>query len=196
MIIKSATILSGKDYLKYKFLLNEYIEGYDELELNYEENLKSYVANTKKIIEDVESKITTDLHHRLETSIDILFLVISEFWCGDAAYILPHLHSFVNRCDRMELSIVFRDKNLPLIDEFLTNGGRSIPKVIILNRETSEVLDSWGPRPTNIQNYVLESKAKNISFSEWWAHVKNYYKENNGADIHHELEEKIKAWIC
>ena len=33
------------------------------------------------------------------------------------------------------------------MDAYLTNGRRSIPKVLILDKNTSEVLVDWGPRP-------------------------------------------------
>ena len=41
---------------------------------------------------------------------------------------------------RVDLRIILRDENTELMDEFLTNGGRSIPKLVRLN-ENFEVLE-------------------------------------------------------
>ena len=44
------------------------------------------------------------------------------------------------------------------MDQFLTNGGRSIPKTIQMN-EAFEVTKSWGPRPAEAQELVQRVKA-------------------------------------
>lgn len=89
-----------------------------------------------------------------------LFLVISEGWCGDAAQILPIIHKMVNLAPTIDLKIVLRDDNEPLMNLFLTNNAKSIPILICINSDTNEVLTSWGPRPKPavelVENYKKE----------------------------------------
>ncbi|RYF16107.1 MAG: thioredoxin family protein, partial [Flavobacteriales bacterium] len=63
-------------------------------------------------------------------------LVITEGWCGDAAQIVPVINKMVAAVpDKLELKLTLRDKNLPLIDAHLTNGGRAIPVLLVLDEE-------------------------------------------------------------
>ncbi|AQQ52451.1 thioredoxin family protein [Planococcus lenghuensis] len=85
-------------------------------------------------------------------------LAITEDWCGDAMMNNPILRKVAERAD-LEIRCVYRDQNLELMDRYLTNGGRSIPKYIILS-STGEVLGTWGPRAPQIQEFVMTEKAK------------------------------------
>ncbi|MBT8404135.1 MAG: thioredoxin family protein [Gemmatimonadetes bacterium] len=80
------------------------------------------------------------------------WLVLTEGWCGDAAQVLPALNLLTQRFENLEMGLLFRDRHLPLMDRFLTNGGRSIPKVLMVDRETHEVRGAWGPRPRPAQD--------------------------------------------
>ncbi|MCM4154721.1 thioredoxin family protein [Gramella sp. AN32] len=73
------------------------------------------------------------------------WLVITEPWCGDAAQSLPFFNKIAENSEKIELKIVLRDENPELIDAFLTKGSRSIPKLIILDKNY-HLIDYWGPR--------------------------------------------------
>lgn len=91
------------------------------------------------------------------------WLVISEAWCGDAAQNVPLLQKLADLSSKIELKIILRDENLEVMDLYLTNGGRSIPKLIALENTTLNELYTWGPRPASIQNVMNELKAANIT---------------------------------
>ena len=91
------------------------------------------------------------------------WLVISEAWCGDAAQNVPLLQKLADLSSKIELKIILRDENLEVMDMYLTNGGRSIPKLIALENETLNELYTWGPRPASIQNVMNELKAANVT---------------------------------
>lgn len=76
-----------------------------------------------------------------------LLLVLSEGWCGDAAQSLPVFNWIAEVSPNVELKVVLRDEHTDLMDQYLTDGGRSIPKVLFLDPETLEVHADWGPRP-------------------------------------------------
>lgn len=91
---------------------------------------------------------------------DYTWLVISEGWCGDAAQILPIINKMAEAAPRIDLKIVLRDDNPELMDLYLTNGTRSIPKLIIIDRNTSEVLAHFGPRPDGAGKLIADYKAE------------------------------------
>lgn len=103
------------------------------------------------------------------------WLVIAEGWCGDVAQILPIIKLMTDAVENLELKIVFRDENDALMSEFLTNGARSIPKVLFLD-ENQNVINHWGPRPEGARNLILDYKAKHgvvdepakIALQKWY----------------------------
>ena len=125
----------------------------------------------------------------------ITWLVITEAWCGDAAQIIPVLNKLAEENNNINLKMMLRDDNLEVMDQFLTNGTRSIPILIVLDAETLEVLNSWGPRPVEVQKMVMEAKsnaANNPEESkEIWDEVKKnsqlWYTKDKSKTIQEEI---------
>ncbi|MBX2841587.1 MAG: thioredoxin family protein [Flammeovirgaceae bacterium] len=126
---------------------------------------------------------------------ELIWLVLTESWCGDAAQILPVLNKISEASPNIELLTVFRDENLPLMDKFLTNGGRSIPKVIILDKETLEVKGSWGPRPKPAQDMftVYKLNKKDIPYQDFQAELQKWYLKDKAESIQDELLPFLKT---
>ncbi|MFN4026307.1 MULTISPECIES: thioredoxin family protein [Flavobacterium] len=111
---------------------------------------------------------------------DYLWLVISEGWCGDAAQLVPIFHKMAELSPNIEMKIALRDDNNALMNLFLTNGARSIPKLIILDKNTLEVLGDFGPRPQGAKQLILDYKAEHGVVDEtaktnlqlWYLHDK------------------------
>jgi hypothetical protein len=103
------------------------------------------------------------------------WLVISEGWCGDAAQILPIIKLMSEASENIDLKLVFRDENEELIHLFLTNGAKSIPKLLVLD-ESFNLINHWGPRPEGAKNLIIEYKAKHgivdeaakIALQKWY----------------------------
>ena len=91
------------------------------------------------------------------------WLVLTEGWCGDAAQNLPVIHKMAELNKNINLKLVLRDENLELMDLFLTNGGRSIPKLIALDTDNN-VIDTWGPRPTSCHKNGCRLQRKKRKF--------------------------------
>ncbi|MCE1164376.1 MAG: thioredoxin family protein [Bacteroidetes bacterium] len=101
-----------------------------------------------------ELKMELDgLKHRLN------FIVITEGWCGDTANIVPVINAISEYSGKLCLRLVLRDDNPEIMDEYLTNGSRSIPVLIVLGEDFAEKA-VWGPRPAELQKYVMEEKKK------------------------------------
>lgn len=77
--------------------------------------------------------------------------------------------------------------NSGLMNQFLTNGFQSIPKLISI-REDGVVLYTWGPRPFHAQQLMLDLKRQGIPKSEWGKQIQLWYAKNNGEQVVSELK--------
>lgn len=111
------------------------------------------------------------------------WLVLTEGWCGDAAQNLPVIQKLATENENIALKIVLRDEYLELMDLFLTNGGRSIPKVIVLDAQNN-VQHTWGPRPTLATKMMTDYKAKNGSIdAQFKQDLQVWYNKNKGQSV-------------
>ena len=137
-------------------------------------------------------KISNEIIQKLnQLNGDYIWLVISEGWCGDAAQILPVIYKMAELSEKIDLKIVFRDENEDLMNLFLTNGTKSIPKLIILDKNTLEVLSDFGPRPIGAKQLILDYKAKHGIVDEtaktnlqlWYLHDKGLSTQKEILDL-------------
>lgn len=123
---------------------------------------------------------------------DQIWLVLTEAWCGDAGQNIPVIHKMAALNPKVELHLHLRDEQLEIMDQFLTNGGRSIPKLIILDKETLEVLGTWGPRPQELQDMVLQHKTNPTMTGEEFAiATQKWYNEDKGESVQREIIELL-----
>ncbi|KXO01177.1 thioredoxin [Aequorivita aquimaris] len=123
------------------------------------------------------------------------WLVISESWCGDAAQTLPFLNKIAQLSENIELKIVLRDENPELMDEFLTNGSRSIPVVIILD-EDFNVINTFGPRSRAATKLVADYKEHHGKIDDAFKEMLQvWYNNDKGISIVNELTECIKVSV-
>ena len=134
-------------------------------------------------------KISTEIIQKLnQLNGDYIWLVISEGWCGDAAQILPVIYKMAELSERIDLKIVFRDENEDLMNLFLTNGTKSIPKLIILDKDTLELLGDFGPRPIGAKQLILDYKAKHGIVDETAkTNLQLWYLHDKGLSIQKEI---------
>lgn len=85
-------------------------------------------------------------------------LTITEDWCGDAMLNNAVIRKIAEAAN-LDIRCAFRDADTDLIDRYLTNGGRAIPIYLFLNEE-GEVIAKWGPRAPELQQLVVDSRAK------------------------------------
>ena len=113
----------------------------------------------------------------------ITWLVLTEGWCGDAAQTLPVINKIADESDLITLKIIFRDEHEELMSHFLTNGGKSIPKLLVLNSE-NDVLNTWGPRPNiatkMVQDYKNTHGQLDAAFKQ---ELQVWYNKNKGVNI-------------
>lgn len=121
-----------------------------------------------------------------QISTPITWLVLTEGWCGDAAQIIPTLEQLARQNDQIQLRFLLRDQHLDIMDAFLTNGGRSIPKLIFVEPETGKVLGHWGPRPAAAQAMM----------TEWSARIKATDDTDLRKALYEEAKTAVHTWYA
>ena len=147
---------------------------------------------------DKTIKITEENSTKLKSlNKSYLWIVLTESWCGDAAQILPVLNKMVLEANqKIELKLALRDENEEVMNHFLTNKAKAIPKLIIIDKATGSVVGDWGPRPQGavdlIERYkekfgVIDETAK-TELQLWYLHDKGVSTQNEIIQLLQHLE--------
>jgi len=121
-----------------------------------------------------------------------LWMVITENWCGDSAQNLPYLALIAEENSNIDFKIILRDSNPDIMDQYLTNGTRSIPLLVAFDHSGNELF-RWGPRPKVIQEQFLKWKAEGIISPELYEKLHLLYARNKGEAIESEFLEILKT---
>jgi hypothetical protein len=122
-----------------------------------------------------------------------VILAITEAWCGDAAQNLPAIAKMAALNPNIDLKLILRDEHTDIMDAYLTNGSRSIPKVIILKGESLEEVGVWGPKPTEPMKLLAEFKANpTMPRDEFYKQLHTWYAKNKSVDVQYEILELLK----
>ncbi|TVZ15770.1 thioredoxin family protein [Maribacter sp. MAR_2009_72] len=118
----------------------------------------------------------------------VSWLVLTESWCGDASPALPVMHKITEINPKVSLTIILRDMNLAIMDRFLTNGTRSIPKLVAINQNSGVPVATWGPR--SMKATVMVEKYKNTHGKltpEFKQDLQLFYNKDKGQSILEDL---------
>lgn len=122
------------------------------------------------------------------------WLVITESWCGDAAHVIPVLNKIAQQNDRIDIKMVLRDENEQLMNLFLTNGSKSIPKLIAIDKDKLEVLFTYGPRPSAASIIVENEKKENGILSlKFKQELQMWYNKDKGKTTVADIIELMQA---
>lgn len=155
-------ITNSMTYKEYRELVANLLEENKSTTKNGSESLVGYSKLNHSRMKRLDK--TIKLEEKTQTNLDklnkkITWVVLTEGWCGDAAQNLPIMNKFAEANKHIELKLVLRDENIELMNEYLTNGGQSIPKLIQI--ENGKVTKTWGPRPTIATKLIADYKEKN-----------------------------------
>ena len=120
----------------------------------------------------------------------LTFLTLTESWCGDAAHLTPVLN-YIALQNGITLRFLYRDEHPDLMDQYLSNGSRSIPKVVIVDTHLNE-LAAWGPRPAQAQKLYNTLKA-NGNIQEIIQGLQRWYNLDEGISTKIEIEALVKS---
>jgi len=171
--------LSNIDLLRKNESENKLLEYTKLNQKRTERILKTYKPNDEIInaISKIDKKQT--------------WLIITEDWCGDSAQNVPYIFQMTKLNKNIDFKIIYRDENLDVIDQYLTNGGRAIPKIIGFDEEGNEVFQ-WGPRPETAKLLVKEWKESGLAYSEFSEKLHLWYGKDRGKTVEAEFLALLK----
>ena len=165
-----------------------------------ENKSEAYVNYTKLSFKRMKRILkTTAIKPEVKNSVSniqkpITLLILNESWCGDAAQSIPVIEKMIASNPNVNIRFLIRDENLHVMDQYLTNGSRSIPKLIALDENLTE-LGTWGPQPqflndwykTHQENPTMEIKELKEQFQLW-------YNKDKGITLQKEIVELLQLW--
>lgn len=140
---------------------------------------------TLKVSEEISEKVK-------QFNKKITWLVLTESWCGDAAHVIPVINKLAELNKDIDLKLVLRDENEDLMNAYLTNGAKAIPKLIAIDKETGKVVNTFGPRPSEATKLVNDYKEKFGSLTpEFKQDLQIWYNKDKGQTTISDLEKLL-----
>ena len=193
-----------RNYLEKGMTYAEYIKLIDDLLLDG----KTTGPNQSEAMFNY-GKLNRQRMHRLEKTVKLndsivekarnnkrkmIWLIITEGWCGDAAQNIPTIEKIAAESGLIETRYVLRDENLELMDRYLTNDARSIPKLIALDAETLEEIGTWGPRPQAAMHLFYELREQGLEKPLIMENIQRWYFRDKEKSLQSEFENLFSEW--
>lgn len=159
-----------------------------------------YIRSNWEISQRVKSSVV--LFHSLNQLLLNLYysytwLVITEPWCMESAQNLPVIAAMAKvNPEKIRLLVVLKDQHPELMNKYLTNGNKAIPKVILINETRNVEEYTWGPRPAPAQDLFLQWKRDNDTKSKrpFSVELNNWYKCDSSMTIQREFKSFLQAF--
>lgn len=184
--------MNFQEYLtQFELIINnpEPIEPYTDLE--YLDYAKLNFSRTKRWLKttklDQETIDTVKSIKHAQT-----WIIITEPWCGDAAHSVPFIEMIAKENPLITTVYELRDQQPFRINDYLTNGSKSIPKLIIRD-ENGVDLCTWGPRPMECQAFFQKSVEDHTDIDKVKETIQIWYNQDKGKGIQQELTELIQT---
>ncbi len=186
-------ISKGIDFHNFYQELFDLAKAYKENRLTEDKYAHYYPVNLQRMKRGVKQVKPDPELEQLISKIkgQITWVVLTEQWCGDGAQTLPLFYKLSSMNEKIKLIFLSRDENPDLMDQFLTNGGRSIPKLIQLN-EKFEITGTWGPRPVPAQQLVMDHRGREEPYANA---LHTWYARDRYATLQHEAIELLNQHI-
>ncbi len=122
------------------------------------------------------------------------WMVLTEPWCGDSAQNVPYLATIASLNPRILLRLFRRDLHPDVMERYLTNGTRSIPKLVAYNAEGGELF-RWGPRPQEAQQVFQQGSEAGLTKEQRLEQLHFWYGRNKGKNLEAELLRLIRQTV-
>ncbi|MBJ7880073.1 thioredoxin family protein [Gelidibacter salicanalis] len=189
--ILKTSLNSSMFYADYRSLMGELVETHSTTGLDPSVDMVGYtILNEQRMKRwDKTLKVSVEAQEKIASfKGDVTWLVLTESWCGDAAHVIPVINKVAELSPNIDLKLVVRDENEDLMQQFLTNGGKSIPKLIMIDNGSGEVLDTFGPRPTSAAKLVEDYKAEHGMITEEFKEIlQAWYNKDKGQNTIEDL---------
>ena len=197
--ILEKSLQTAHSYTEYKKMVLELLKEGKSTGMDQNQDLFHFTKLNNQRMKrlDKQTKLNEEtLSKAQKINRDFTWLVLTESWCGDAAQTLPVINKFAEANKKIDLKVVLRDENEELMNRFLTNGNKSIPKLIVVDNNSKEVVGSWGPRSAKATKMVIDYKEKHGKIdAKLKMDLQNWYNEDRGLHIEMEMVELIDELI-
>ena len=196
--------MNMKNYIEKSMAYAEYIKLIDDLLLegkttgtNQSEAMFNYGKLNRQRMKRLG--VTVNLKESLVEKVKniqrkMIWLIITEGWCGDAAQNIPLIEKIAHENSNIETRYILRDENPELMDKYLTNNARSIPKLIAFETDTLKELGTWGPRPKVAMDYFYKMHESGMEKAEMMENMQRWYLQNKEQEIQEEFEDLLDNW--
>jgi thioredoxin-like negative regulator of GroEL len=134
------------------------------------------------------TKLSEQLVDLAKSAREQFWMVLTEGWCGDSAHAIPVLDLVAKASDgRIRLGMLLRDDNLEVMDQYLVNGGRSIPRLVAFDLTTGDEIGTWGPRPEPVQKMMADFKANPDDTRDIQIEMQQWYNADRSKTFQEEL---------
>jgi len=144
------------------------------------------------------SKVSEELKQLLlQVNQSQVWLIITEAWCGDGAQSIPYLAKLADLNPLIMLKIVLRDEHPDLMDAYLTNGARSIPKLVAMTADLQVELFTWGPKPKYLldRHAAFKQNSEGRTYPEFLEEIHLWYAKNKHKDLESEIYPLISSTL-
>lgn len=184
-----------KNYLEKGISYHQYKQQMaEDLALNDDLKIREYINLNQRRMHRVEKTYTPSaeiVEQVKNIRHSIYWLILTEHWCGDASQTLPALHAVAALSGgKVEMKLVYRDQHDELMNGYLTNGTRSIPKLIQLDKHLN-VTGIWGPRPAVAQKLVKELKSNPSTASTYANELHLWYAKDKQQQLEKEIAQLL-----
>lgn len=194
-VITQELIDNAMSYYQYRSLIDSLLQEGKTTGTDHSEKLIGYTHMNIQRMNRWErtATMTEDTLKRIGNfTKEMIWLVLTEGWCGDASQILPIVNKMALLNEHVTLRFIFRDAHSEVMDQFLTNDTRSIPIIIFIEVETLRVMGHWGPRPIYPQSLMEQHKINPITPKEnVLASIHGWYAKDKGVNLQKELLDKL-----
>jgi hypothetical protein len=147
---------------------------------------------------DKTAKVSLEMEGLIRSIGEVqVWLMITEAWCGDGSQSIPYFAKLAELNPLIDLKIIMRDENPEIMDAYLTNEARSIPKLIAFTQDLKVELFTWGPKPEYLINrhkaYKHDSQGK--PYKEFLEEIHLWYARNKNLDLETELFPLIQSTL-
>jgi hypothetical protein len=185
-------------WAEYYATVRKYVESDDRPELYNNEKMLRYTTENLKRMDHVLQTIHIESKlYNLLTAIrtDLIWVVLAEPWCGDVSQVIPVLYTIASCSEHISFRVLQSDSHPDVLSAYLTDGSRSIPKLICLRADTLEEPGAWGPRPAGLQKIVMENKNDaTLSFGAKVRMVHDWYEADKTLSIQDEFIDLVRKW--
>ncbi len=180
-------IADSYTYQEYKQVVSDLLEEGKSTGHEQSEALTNYSMLNDRRMKRLDKTLKIDETVKeafIKANTKVTWLVLSEGWCGDAAQSLPVINKLATLNNGIDLRVISRDDHDELMSNFLTNGGKAIPKLIVYDNKNKEVLNSWGPRPSIATKMVNDYKVTHGSLDpQFKENLQVWYNKDKGVNI-------------